>query len=128
MNHSSSHSLTKWWSTLPYKEVQLSLHFPCGTKLSTHLLPYMGHLRFIRNCRILTWAKPINSNNPPPDLKCPFRDLPILFACLIYQWFNRDCKVELPPRTLSYIRSHLNNGLRLELQVLRELVSLKGHN
>jgi hypothetical protein len=35
----SSHSLTKWYNTPPYMLVYISPNFPCGTKLSSHLLP-----------------------------------------------------------------------------------------
>jgi hypothetical protein len=37
--HFSSHSLIKWCNTPPYMLVYISLNFPCGTKLSSHLLP-----------------------------------------------------------------------------------------
>jgi hypothetical protein len=37
--HFSSHSLTKWCNTSPYMLVYISPNFPCGTKLSSHLLP-----------------------------------------------------------------------------------------
>jgi hypothetical protein len=36
--HFSSHSLTKWCNTSPYMLVYISLNFPCGTKLSSHIL------------------------------------------------------------------------------------------
>ena len=32
---SYSHSLRRWWNTLPYKVVKFLLNFPCGTKLSS---------------------------------------------------------------------------------------------
>jgi hypothetical protein len=37
--HFSSHSLTKWYNTPPYLLVYIFPNFPCGNKLSSHLLP-----------------------------------------------------------------------------------------
>ena len=47
-----------------------------------------GTLRFIR---IIYMGQAHKSNNPPPDLKCPFRDLPVSHYRLIYQCFSEDC-------------------------------------
>ena len=92
MYHSYSHSLTKWWNAPPYKVVQLSSNFPCGTKLSPPIhtcaatnmgLEILGILK-LQMGQMPNEFGPIlrNFNNPPPDLKCPFRDLSILATCL----------------------------------------------
>ena len=47
-----------------------------------------GPLRFIR---IIYMDQAHKSNNPPPDLKCPFRDLPVSHYRLIYRYFGEDC-------------------------------------
>src|SRR3954470_2492486 len=43
--------------------------------------------------------------------------LPNLDSCFIYQCFSRDCEIELPPRTSSYIYQQLEQWTTLELQV-----------
>jgi hypothetical protein len=56
-------------------------------ELKSYHPPRMNEsLRFIRNS---LWARPNNSNNPPPDLKVSSRTLPH-HCCFIYQYFNGD--------------------------------------
>jgi hypothetical protein len=50
--HFSSHSLTKWCNTPPYMLVYISCNFPCGTKLSSHLLPLCSQKLRLH----VTWA------------------------------------------------------------------------
>jgi len=47
-----------------------------------------GPLRFIM---IIYMGQAHKSNNPPTDLKSPFRDLPISHYRLIYRRFGEDC-------------------------------------
>jgi hypothetical protein len=50
--HFSSHSLTKWYNTPPYMLIYISPNFPCGTKLSSHLLPLCSQQLGLH----VTWA------------------------------------------------------------------------
>ena len=96
---SLSHSLTKCSNTPPYKVVRIPLSFPCGTKLPlpplTCELPPLGLTWAATNVGFEILGKTETTHgplvlhymgqyfsNPPPDLKSPFRDMPILSACL----------------------------------------------
>ena len=80
---SYSHSLTsattlhliRWCATPPTFHV--GLNFPLPPLAHTH-----GPLKISGFCLLgyPIWAQ--YSNIPPPDLKCPFEDLPILATCL----------------------------------------------
>ena len=67
----------------------------------------------------------INSNNPPPNLKIPlkFAFSNVLF---IYQRFDGDrLRLNIHLELQATLIHNLNNGLRLELQVLCKQVSLR---
>jgi hypothetical protein len=67
----------------------------------------------------------INSNNPPPDLKCPFRDLLVLTTVRYTSVSAESVKLNFHLELQATLIHNLNNGLRLELQVLCEQALLK---
>src|SRR5512133_122265 len=67
----------------------------------------------------------INSNNPPPNLKIPLR-FAFSNVLFIYQRFDGDqLRLNIHLEFQATLTHNLNNGLRLELQVLCKQVSLK---
>jgi hypothetical protein len=65
------------------------------------------------------------SNNPPPDLKCPFRDLRVLTTVRYTSVSAETVKLNFHLELQATLIHNLNNGLRLELQVLHEQALLK---
>jgi hypothetical protein len=77
-----------------------------------------GPLRFIQN--YLYGLGPYISNNPPPDLKCSFRDLPVLTTVWYSSVSVETVKLSFHLELQATLIHNLNNGLGLELQVLCE--------
>jgi hypothetical protein len=65
------------------------------------------------------------SNNPPPDLKCPSRDLSVLTTVLYTSVSVETVKLNFHLELQATLIHNLNNGLHLELQVLCEQALLK---
>jgi hypothetical protein len=60
------------------------------------------------------------SNNPPPNLKCPFEDLPVLTTISYTSVSVGTVKLNFHLELQATLIHNLNNGLRFELQALCE--------
>ena len=90
--HSSTPSvstlhLIRWCLSPPTSNV--GLNFSTTLHLQNSAM-HMGQFEIFRN---FYWAAQMGpkSNNPPPDLKFPFRDFAKPRFLFIYQCFSRDC-------------------------------------
>ena len=83
---------TGWCLSPPTSNV--GLNFSTTLHLQNSAM-HMGHtwanLRFFRIAYLGCTLMGPNSNNPPPDLKFPFRDFAKPLFLFIYQCFSKDC-------------------------------------